>query len=75
MLVHGTQILVDSELYQLYVRLCPEPLQETLRLLCEERLSVREVLGRVECSPVEVEDLVRDLVCRGVVTLSMKSGQ
>lgn len=72
LLIHGTRVQVNPDLYQVYSGICPEPWLEAVRLLCEERLPVREVMARVARSPLEVEDLVRDLVRRGVVTLSVE---
>jgi hypothetical protein len=61
---------VNEELYALYTQVGPQPWLEIARLLCAERLTPREVLQRLDSSPLEIEDVVRDLVRRGVLTLS-----
>jgi len=59
---------VNADLYRVYTQNGPKNWLETARLLCEEKLSPREVLSRLDESPVEVEETLRDLVRRGVVT-------
>jgi DNA-binding response OmpR family regulator len=68
-LVSPGAIHVNPDLYRVYVQNGPKSWLETARLLCEERLSPREVLSRVDESPIEVEETLRDLVRRGVVSL------
>lgn len=69
MLVQAKRIEVDAELYALYRQVAGENATEAARLLCDERLTPGEVIARMDASPIEVEELVRDLVRRGVVTL------
>ena len=69
-LVQATEIAVHPDLYALYAQVGPKQWLETARLFCEERLPPREVLARVDASPLEVEEALRDLIRRGVVTLS-----
>lgn len=69
-LLQGKQIQVNHDLYGLYTQIGPKQWLETARLICEEHLPPREILGRVNLSPVEIEDTLRDLIRRGVVTLS-----
>jgi hypothetical protein len=47
----------------------PRQWLETARLICEEKLPPREIISRVDASPIEVEETLRDLVRRGVVSL------
>ncbi|HET9451600.1 MAG TPA: response regulator [Aggregicoccus sp.] len=61
---------VNAELYALYTQVGPQPWLETARLLCAEKLTPREVMLRLDSSPLEIEEVVRDLVRRGVLTLS-----
>jgi DNA-binding response OmpR family regulator len=68
-LVNPGAIHVNEELYRVYSQNGPKGWLETARLLCEEKLSPREVLSRLDESPVEVEETLRDLVRRGVVSL------
>jgi DNA-binding response OmpR family regulator len=70
LLVHATDIRVDKELYALYAQVGPGQWLETARLVCEQGLPPREVIARVDASPLEVEETMRDLIRRGVVRLS-----
>jgi CheY-like chemotaxis protein len=70
LLVQAREIQVQPDLYALYSQVGPRQWLETARLFCEERLPPREVLARVDGSPLEVEEALRDLIRRGVVTLS-----
>ena len=69
LLIGGRTVNVDPELYALYAQLGPKESLETARLFCEERLSARDVIARSPQSPVEVEEVLMDLVRRGVVQL------
>jgi DNA-binding response OmpR family regulator len=69
LLVSGRTVGIDPELYGLYAQLGPKDALETARLFCEERLSAREVIAHSPQSPVEVEQVLIDLVRRGVVKL------
>ena len=68
--VHATRIDVNPDLYALYTQIGPAGWLETARLICEERLPPREIIARASASPLEVEETLKDLVRRGVVTLS-----
>jgi predicted kinase len=67
-LLKPANMRVNADLYRVYTQNGPKNWLETARLLCEEKLSPREVLSRLDESPVEVEETLRDLVRRGVVT-------
>ncbi len=67
-LVKPGSMRVNADLYRVYTQNGPKNWLETARLLCEEKLSPREVLSRLDESPLEVEETLRDLVRRGVVT-------
>lgn len=69
LLVTATQIDVHPELYAVYQAVGPSQWLETARLLCEERVSPKEVIERLDVSPVEVEETMKDLVRRGVLML------
>lgn len=70
LLVDARQIQVNEDLYALYAQVGPRQWLETARLVCEEKLPPREVIARVDASPVEVEETLKDLIRRGVVTLT-----
>jgi DNA-binding response OmpR family regulator len=67
-LVTPGAIHVNADLYRVYSQNGPKGWLETARLLCEEKLSPREVLSRLDESPLDVEETLRDLVRRGVVS-------
>jgi CheY-like chemotaxis protein len=69
LLVQAREIRVNEELYELYARIGPKQWLESARLICEEKLAPREVLIRVDASPLDVEEALRDLIRRGVVSL------
>ncbi len=69
LLVGATDIQVDPDLYHVYQMVGPKQYLEVARLICEEKVPPREVIARVEQSPVEIEETLKDLVRRGVVTL------
>jgi DNA-binding MarR family transcriptional regulator len=69
LMITATQIEVHPELYRVYQNVGPKQWLETARLLCEERLSPKDVIRRLDVSPVEVEETMKDLVRRGVLIL------
>ncbi len=69
LLVSATTIEVNDELYAIYRQVGPRQWLELARLICEERVAPREVIARIDTSPVEVEETLKDLLRRGVVTL------
>ncbi|MBI3181958.1 MAG: response regulator [Myxococcales bacterium] len=69
-LVRASRLEVNHELYELYSQVGPPPWLEVARLICRDRLSPREVIAKVQLSPLDVEEALRDLVRRGVVTVA-----
>jgi DNA-binding response OmpR family regulator len=69
LMVSATQIDVNEQLYAVYRQVGPKQWLECARLICEERVAPREILARLDTSPVEIEETMKDLVRRGVVTL------
>ena len=70
LMVNPLEIHVNPELYQVYVRNGPQQWLPAARLLCEQGLPPREVLSQLNDSPIELEEVLRDLIRRGVVSLS-----
>jgi DNA-binding response OmpR family regulator len=70
LMVNPIEIHVNPELYEVYVRNGPQQWLPAARLLCELGLPPREVLARLDESPLELEEVLRDLIRRGVVSLS-----
>lgn len=66
-LLSASGVEVDPQLYEVYAQVGPQEWLETARLICEEKLAPREVIARVDRSPIEVEETIRDLLRRGVV--------
>jgi DNA-binding response OmpR family regulator len=68
-LVSATQIEVNTELYTVYQQVGPKAWLEAARLICEERLLPRDLIARLDMSPVDIEETMRDLMRRGVLAL------
>jgi hypothetical protein len=69
LMVTAGQIEINTELYSVYRQVGPKQWLEVARLICEEGVAPRDVIARVETSPVDVEETMKDLIRRGVVTL------
>jgi DNA-binding response OmpR family regulator len=69
LLVTAGQIEVNEALYSVYRQVGPKQWLEVARLICEEHVPPREIIASMETSPIEVEETLKDLVRRGVVTL------
>ncbi len=72
-LVSAGEIAVNRDLYAVYAQVGPKARLEAARLICEEKLSPREVIARSNASPLDVEETMRDLLRRGVVSLNARS--
>lgn len=71
LLVRARKIQVDRALYDLYTQVGPAQWLPTAKLICEDRLPPAEVIARDDTSPLDVEETLKDLVRRGVVTLEV----
>ena len=69
LMVTATDIDVNGDLYAVYTHVGPKHWLEAARLICEEKMSPRELIARLDLSPVEIEETMKDLIRRGVVTL------
>jgi CheY-like chemotaxis protein len=69
LMVTATQIDVNESLYAVYSQVGPKQWLEAARLICEEKAPPREVIARLDISPLEIEECMKDLIRRGVVTL------
>lgn len=69
LLVTATHVEVNPELYALYGQVGPKQWLECARLICEDKLPPREILARLDLSPIELEETMKDLMRRGVLTL------
>lgn len=69
LMLTATQIEVNAELYAVYQQVGPKTWLETARLICEEKLPPRDVIAHIDVSPIDVEETMKDLIRRGVVTL------
>ncbi len=69
LMVSATTIDVNAELYAVYRQVGPKQWLEAARLICEEKLPPRDVIARIDTSPIEVEETMKDLIRRGVVSL------
>lgn len=68
-LARAKALVPDDELYRLYLTVGPPAWLPIARLLCEQRLTPAEVIGRLQVQPMEVAAVVKDLLRRGVVSL------
>lgn len=69
LMLSATQIEVNGDLYAVYQQVGPRAWLEAARLICEEKLPPREVIAHIDISPIDVEETMKDLIRRGVVTL------
>jgi CheY-like chemotaxis protein len=69
LMVTATQIEVNAELYAVYTQVGPKQWLEPARLICEEKTPPRDVIARLDISPLDIEECMKDLIRRGVVTL------
>jgi CheY-like chemotaxis protein len=69
LMVTATEIDVNEPLYAVYRAVGPKQWLEAARLICEEKTPPREVIARLDLSPLEIEECMKDLIRRGVVTL------
>lgn len=73
LMVQATEVEVNAALYDVYRQVGPKQWLECARLICDERLAPREIISRLQFSPIDIEETMRDLVRRGVVTLKRVS--
>jgi CheY-like chemotaxis protein len=69
LLVQPGEIVIHKELYEVYSHNGPPRWLPTAKLLCEQRLTPKEILSQVDENPLEIEEALRDLLRRGVVTI------
>lgn len=69
LLVSASQIDVNEELYAVYRQVGPSQWLEAARLMCEQKVPPREVIAQLDASPIDVEETLKDLIRRGVVSL------
>ena len=62
-------LTVHDELYHLYLSVGPPAWLPMARMLCEQKLTPAEVITRLQCTPMELAAVVKDLLRRGVATL------
>ncbi|MDP1916302.1 MAG: response regulator [Myxococcales bacterium] len=69
LLVSATQVEVHPELYAVYRQVGPKQWLEAAKLICEDKMAPRDIIAKLEISPVDVEETMKDLIRRGVVML------
>jgi CheY-like chemotaxis protein len=70
-LLRSAQTLeVNAELHHLYVSVGPPAWQPIVKALCEDRMLPRDVMARLQVTPQEMGAVLKDLLRRGVVTLT-----
>jgi CheY-like chemotaxis protein len=73
LLVTATDVEVQPDLYAVYRQVGPKQWLEAAKLICEDKLAPREIIARLEISPIDVEETMKDLIRRGVVTLKKRA--
>ena len=68
-LARAKALLVNEELYRLFINVGPPAWQPMVRMLCEQKLTPAEVIARLQVTPMEVAAVVKELLRRGVATL------
>lgn len=69
LMLTATLIDVNTELYNVYRAVGPKQWLEAARLICEEKVPPREVIARLDISPLDIEECMKDLIRRGIVNL------
>lgn len=68
-LARARALVVNEDLYRLFITVGPPAWQPMVRMLCEQKLTPAEVIARLQVTPMEVAAVVRDLLRRGVASL------
>ncbi|MFO0597861.1 MAG: response regulator [Myxococcaceae bacterium] len=68
-LARAKALVVNDELYRLFVNVGPPAWQPMVRMLCEQHLTPAEVMARLGVAPMELAAVVKELLRRGVATL------
>jgi DNA-binding response OmpR family regulator len=69
LMITANQVEVESDLYAVYRQVGPKQWLEVARLICEEKRAPRDIISTLDVSPIDVEETMKDLIRRGVVTL------
>ncbi len=69
LMVQATHIDVNQALYDVYRQVGPSEWLECARLICEEKMAPRDIIAQLDVSPLDLEETMKDLIRRGVVTL------
>lgn len=69
-LARARALTVNDELYRLFLTVGPPAWQPMVRMLCEQKLTPAEVIARLQVTPMEVAAVVKELLRRGVASLS-----
>jgi len=64
------RVEVRANLYALFQRFGPKTYLPWISLICESKLTPKEVLARANISPVQLDEIVGDLVRRKVIRLA-----
>ncbi|MFT3714161.1 MAG: response regulator [Archangium sp.] len=69
-LARARALQVNDELYRLFLNVGPPAWQPMVRMLCEQKLTPAEVMQRLGVTPMELAAVVKELLRRGVATLT-----
>ncbi len=68
-LARAQALVVNDDLYRLFITVGPPQWQPMVRMLCEQKLTPAEVISRLQVAPMELAAVVRELLRRGVASL------
>lgn len=68
-LARAQALVVNEDLYRLFITVGPPAWQPMVRMLCEQKVTPAEVIARLQVTPMEVAAVVRELLRRGVASL------
>ena len=68
-LARAQALVVNDDLYRLFITVGPPAWQPMVRMLCEQKLTPAEVIARLQVAPMELAAVVRELLRRGVASL------
>ncbi len=63
-------LVVNEELYRLFLMVGPPAWHGIVKLLCEDRLTPAQVIAQLKVTPMEVATVVKELLRRGVASLA-----
>jgi CheY-like chemotaxis protein len=70
--IAGAEFEINQGLYEIFRQVGPEQWLGVAKMICEDKVSPKDIIERLDVSPIEVEETLKDLVRRGVVNFKKK---